>query len=377
MWLNHRTGDASAPKDTMSNRRKPRNKRSGQQHASKSRAAVYARSTTRAAGEPVQAARPTVTGLMGYVAEPVFTADRDQPKPGDLAPSGSPGRYRASFALAVPGRAVVQEEVNFAELIKRGDSLIEVAPAVHDLQVKLLDSASVISYAARVGVNNQHRLRDIELEFDAANFADAYEVSHNIVAPLLSRWSFLHDVAITTAATQIVEVATEIHSWRLTMVGMVKGFADTEGVSDAEHRVLLSAYREGISSTEPMWQALSLYKVAEGVWAMRQARVQAARDAGLTPVEPNERVPTDVSAIGHANEHDAMKLALDPYAGKKFRAAFDDIRETLRHAVAHLDPNGSPLVQDRWQDLQKVQTVLPGLRWMARQLLDAELQAHG
>lgn len=110
---------------------------------------------------------------------------------------------------------------------------------------------------------------------------------------------------------------------------------------------------------------------------MRGRRISAAVAAGSTPDEENERVPTDLTTVGHPNEREALQNALGPYAGMKFRVAFDDIRETVRHAVAHLDPEGNPLVQDRWEDLHRVQTTLPGLRWMARQMLDAELQGHG
>ena len=69
-------------------------------------------------------------------------------------------------------------------------------------------------------------------------------------------------------------------------------------MSNQDHRVLLSAYREGISSTEPLWQALSLYRVAEGVRQMRQARAAAAVAEGDTPNEPSERVPSDLTTVG-------------------------------------------------------------------------------
>ncbi len=54
----------------------------------------------------------------------------------------------------------------------------------------------------------------------------------------------------------------------------------------------------------------------------------------------------------------------------------DGIRPTLRNAIAHLDLDATILIEDRWADLSKVEQVLPALRWIARQLLDAELQSH-
>lgn len=276
----------------------------------------------------------------------------------------------------MPGRNVVQDRLDFEELARQGDSLLAVGAGVRNLNVSVLDGSTGSTVDITVNVNAEHRLRDLEFEIVADGFASAEERSHDLVSALLSRWSFLHDVSITTSAMEIVEVATQTHKWTLTWVGMVKAFADSRGVADADHRVLLSAYREALSSIEPMWQALCFYKVAEGVWAFRQRRTKAAIAAGATPNEPHERIPSDLTAMGHLNEQAALEDALRPYAGKSFRAVFDDIREPLRHAVAHLNPDGNPLVQDRWQDLQKVQAALPALRWMARQMLNAEVQAH-
>jgi hypothetical protein len=108
---------------------------------------------------------------------------------------------------------------------------------------------------------------------------------------------------------------------------------------------------------------------------MRHARTAAAIAAGKTPVQRAERVPLDVSAIDQAGDAGLVE-ALKPYAGRKFTAVLDGIRPALRHGIAHLDPDSTILVQDRWADLRKVEEALPGLRWIARQLLDSELQAQ-
>ncbi|MGH3218309.1 MAG: methylamine utilization protein MauJ [Streptosporangiaceae bacterium] len=308
------------------------------------------------------------------MVEPVFDPAAEPPAPGEPAPSGSPGSYQLTYVLAVPGRAIVQDEVDFAKLVQAGDSLLEVPGEVHQLRIDLDDGAS-FKQTAVVNVNAAHRLRDIELEIQADNFAQAACLGHDLVAPLLSRWAFLHDVAISTSAVQIVEAGSQIHQWSQLMLGAVKAFSDTSGASDLIHRILLSAYREGISSTEPMWQALSLFRVAEGVLQMRRSRAAAAVAAGQTPAEPSERVPSDLTSISQPNDA-GVPEALKAHAGRKFTAVLDDIRPTLRNAIAHLDPDGTLLVQDRWDDLQKVEQTLPGLRWMARQLLDSELNEH-
>lgn len=306
------------------------------------------------------------------MAVPVFTTPAAPPALGEPAPSGSPGTYLLTYVLAIPGRTVAHDEVDFAKLVQTGDSLLGVPAHVHHLRIDLHDGTGP-GQTATVNVNAAHRLRDIELEIQADSRVHAAQTGHDLIAPLLSRWAYLHDVPITTSAVQIVEMATQTHQWSLLMVGAVKSFSDDAGVSDPDRRPLLSAYRDGISSTEPFWQALSLFRVAEGVLQRRQARTAASVAAGETPRQRSGRVPPDLTTIGQSNDLGLID-SLKPYAGRKFTAVLDDIRPALRNAIAHLDPDSTMLVQDRWDDLQKVEQALPGLRWIARQLLDSELQ---
>jgi hypothetical protein len=353
----------------MSGRRrsKPRPQRTPQQP----RLAAFPRPAARALGQPAQSARPYVTSKMSFMVQPVFAPEAARP-PAPPVPQGSPGRYELTFVLAVPGRAVVQDEIDFAKLVHGGDSLLEVPPGTAELRITLQDETGC-EQSAVAHVNDRRRLRDIELAIQADSFTQAASRGHDLVSQVLSRWAFLHDVAITTAAVQVVEAATRTCLWRLLIIGAVKGFSDTLGVSNREHHALLSAYREGISSTEPLWQVLSLFRVAEGVLQMRNARRAAAVAAGQVPAELAERVPAGVDSLGPAND---LRLAdsLRPYAGRKFTAVLDALRPVLRNAIAHLDPDSSPLSQDHWDDLDKAEQALPALRWIARRLLDAELQ---
>jgi ParB/RepB/Spo0J family partition protein len=362
-----RVRSADAGDWLMPKRRKPKLKL--RRTPPRKRPAVFPQPTAQPHGQPTQSGRPHVTSRMNFAMVPRFDTATPPPSPG-----GSPGTYQLTYVLGIPGRAVVQHEVDFAKLVRAGDSLLEVPSGVHSLDVALRDDAGH-ERTATVNISPAHRLRDIELELQADNFAQAAAVGYDLVAPLLSRWAFLHDVAIVTSAVQIVETATQIHQWSQLMLGAVKSFSNVTAVSDSDHRVLLSAYREGISSTEPLWQALSLFRVSEGVLQMRQARASATVTAGGIPAEPSERVPTDLTSVGQANDA-GLPDSLKPHTGKKFTAVLDSIRPTLRNAIAHLDPDNTVLVQDRWADLQEVEHALPGLRWIARQLLDAELQQH-
>ena len=307
---------------------------------------------------------------MTYAVVPVFEAG--DPRNGlTSGPDGTPGVYRITVVLAVPGKNVVRDDVDFEWPDTGGDSLLVAPIGAQAFQITLGDDTEHV--VTTVHLNNHGRLRAISLDVQAPNFQDAARCGHDLAMPMLSRWSFLHDVAITTSGVRIEEMKTGTSRLDLTITGATKMFSDRDSVSTPGHRVLLAAYREGISSAEPLWQALSLYKAAEGVWKLRRRRQEAAVASGETLHEPSERVPQDITAVGHPSEQERLAESLAPYAGKKFRTAFDDIRVSLRNSIAHLEPDGDPLAQDSWDDIRRVYDILPALRWMSRCLLEVEV----
>jgi hypothetical protein len=307
---------------------------------------------------------------MTYVMVPVF--EPSDPRSRLTSGSdGTPGVYRITVVLAVPGKNVVREDVDFESPDTGGDSLLVAPAGAQEFQIRLgNDNEHVVT---TIHLNDHRRLRAISLDVEASDFQDAVRSGHDLVMPMLSRWSFLHNVAITTSGFRIQELTTGATRIDLTIIGATKTFSDRDSVSTPGHRVLLAAYREGISSAEPLWQALSLYKVAEGVWTLRRRRQEAAVAAGQPIHEPSEHVPQDVSTVGHPNERDRLAESLAPYAGRKFRTAFDDIRVALRNSIAHLELDGDPLAQDSWDDVRRIYDILPALRWMSRYLLEVEI----
>jgi hypothetical protein len=306
---------------------------------------------------------------MSFLVVPVY-APGDSRNELTSGPDGTPGRYRIAVVLAVPGTNVVREDVDFGWPDTGGDSLL-VAPDPQEFQITLGNETEHV--VTSIHLNDHGRLRAISLDVEASNFQDAARSGHDLVMPMLSRWSFLHNVAITTSGVRIEEMKTGTSRLDLTIAGAAKTFSDRDSVSTPEHRVLLAAYREGISSAEPLWQALSLYKVAEGVWTLRRRRQEAAVAAGQPIHEPSEHVPEDVNTVGHPSERDRLAESLAPYAGRKFRIAFDDIRVALRNSIAHLEPDGDPLAQDSWDDVRRIYDILPALCWMSRYLLEVEI----
>jgi hypothetical protein len=100
----------------------------------------------------------------------------------------------------------------------------------------------------------------------------------------------------------------------------------------------------------------------------------AALAAREGPAEPSELVAA-VDSLGSAIDL-GLADSLRAHAERKLTPFLDDLRPILRNANVHLDPDSSSLSQDRWEALAKVKHALTGLRWIALQLLDAELQGH-
>jgi len=269
---------------------------------------------------------------------------------------------------------MTHDSVSFEELKRSGDSLLEVAPDVTTLRLELLaEPGDSATREMTVEVNEHHRLRSITFEVEADSFESAVRETYNLVMPILSRWAFVHDVAITIAGVEVHELGTDARQWRLTMAGAVKRFSDPSASSTPQDRRLLEAYREGLSSTEPLYQALSYFKVIEGVWSLRmQRRAAAVANGGQPPREPGERVPLDSIEFLHGGE--AMYAdAHRPYLGKKFTQVREQLRDSLRNSIAHLDFDRDPFGVDTHDDVVAAEQALPILRYMARILLSSEL----
>lgn len=324
-------------------------------------------------GQPVISGRPVVTSRVNYIVVSDFLPGHPQRELSN-GPVGSSGQYEAIFVLAVPGVNIVQEHSNFPKMMAAGDSLLEVREDVAELTVTAATPRSRDELSSiKIGINGSHRISSLALELEAETFKDAAGRAHDVIMPILSRWSFLHDIAIAVSVVQIRELSTNKRSWTHLLRGAVKAFSDSGGSTTAEVRCLLAAYREGISSTEPLYQALSLFKVAEGVYKLRGQRMDTELTTGNSYREPGERIPEQVVAPTSTRSEADLVDALRPYAGKKFTQVRDDFKVILRNAIAHLNPDADPLTPDNYADLERVHQALPVLKYMSRILLASEL----
>ncbi len=327
-----------------------------------------------AIGQPSLSARPEFVSTVSYVVEPVFQAD--DPRYGKSNQGkGSQGNYEATYVLAIPGRNIAQTDIDFESMLKEGDSLLRVPENVSQLNIQLStdmdDEYPTVQLEA--GINRFHRLSHIRLQLEAASFNDANKIAHDTIMPILSRWSYQHNIPITTSAVELRELISESRKYDVTIVPTTKEFGDTNGASTNEGRVLLAAFREGMSTLEPLYQALCMFRVIEGCYTLRTRRQAQIITSGMLFKDPGEKLELSQITIKNPRTRQSIEASFKPYVGKKFTRLRDEFKLNIRHAVAHLDLEGDPLAADDYDDIVKVKQALPVMHHMARILLSAEL----
>ena len=207
------------------------------------------------------------------------------------------------------------------------------------------------------------------------NFKSAEKGAYDVIMPILSRIAFEADTPLEATAVLITEKSTQILFGGTTFLGIAQPQPEyLEGSSTPEIRRFLAAYREGLNSNSPMYQALSYYKIVEGAATYGVNRARAVAKAG-GPVAPDvldsRRVPTDLNHIPNLPEGQVQPASR--FGGLSFREFKDQIEDTIRNAVAHLTPGREVRVADYLDDVQACREVVPILRYIARTLIQDEL----
>jgi len=317
-------------------------------------------------GEPLQTGRPLTTQRLEYTVVPVFPPSDPRHNLSN-GPIGSSGTYAITYSLAVPGTSVNQTEADFDALEESGDSLLSVTTGEPELVFTLGRDDSLQVVAATVNANG--RLGTLRHDVLAADFHSAAHTSYDQIMPLLSRWAFDHDAPITVSGVELLEVATDARKLIATFVGAVKRFSASSSYECSyEAKQALASYREGLSSSEPLYQALSYFKVIEMVFNVRAAERARSKKEHLPTLHPSEKFPTSTEFL-HPFDKEMYGGYFAPYFGKKFTAVRDDLKGSLRNSIAHLDPGRDPFGVDTYDDLLTVERNLPVLRYMARVLL--------
>lgn len=306
---------------------------------------------------------PRVTEYNTVTAVPIFTD-------GDAgSPEGGPGQYDVIFVLGVPGVSGVTTSLDFEATLARGDSLL----AGHGLQVELEAQDGTASNVARITPNTRGRLAHVHLSVTADSFAAAEKEAHDEIMPVLSRLAFEADTALEVTAVLITEQTTQIRRLGATVIGEMQKAPELAELMTSELRPFLAAYREGLNSNSPMYQALSFYKVVEGVATFSGRRARAVGASRSAPDPLAKTIPSDVNDLLEKTEW--ARAVFTPYLGKTFDEIKSSVTNTIRNAVAHLTPGRDVRVADYLDDIHACREVTPVLRYMARELIRAELAA--
>jgi hypothetical protein len=186
---------------------------------------------------------------------------------------------------------------------------------------------------------------------------------------VLSEISFRFDVALDVAGYEAVEEKTEVRWYVFGLVGKVKTFDSEFQLNlDPERGRLLASYREGLNSTNVFYQALSFYKVGEGVRALRKRQSRKAKGASGNTDTPVEAFPANINEL--AIESEVARELFQRYLGKPFFDALDDLKEQIRHAIAHLANLDDVIDHDRYDDVSRCLRAIPVLKYVARTMLE-------
>jgi hypothetical protein len=285
------------------------------------------------------------------------------------SPSGSPGSYEVVFVLGVPGVSGVATALDFDGMMAGGDSLLEST----GLQLELQSSDGSSLSVARIIPNSRGRLAQVRLTVTAGDFSLAENEAFDAVMPVLSRIAFEADTPLEVTGVLLTEQATQTRRFGATLVGAAQPAPSLAGETTPELRSFLAAYREGLNANSPMYQALSFYKIIEGVTKFHTNRVRAAKKRGAP--EPADPLAKQIPA----NREDLVGMTewgrdnFTPYLGMSFAEIRDAVTDTIRNAVAHISPGMDLRIADYAADIRACRAITPVLRSVARELIQDEL----
>jgi hypothetical protein len=91
----------------------------------------------------------------------------------------------------------------------------------------------------------------------------------------------------------------------------------------------LRLFREAISSSNPYYRLLCLYRVREAIERVRKTNDHTLIAQGVTPYRPVRRIP----------DNDLTQCFIPTLIGKRFGAFLDYVYETYRIPIAHFTPD--------------------------------------
>ncbi len=317
--------------------------------------------------------RPNTSGRVEHIIVPIPPPNSPLARI-SRSPKGSSGIYLITFVLGVPGQKVFQDNLNFPTLRDAGDSLLFLPNGIRDIKIQVSASKGFAEIALLK--NKKDAISHAITRIHADSFKDAQSNAYEIVVPTLSHLSFKFDIALELMGFEVVEEKTKTTLYSYGVLGKPKLFNNLENFSaQPEYTRFFSAYREALNSTNIFYQALSFYKVIEGVLANRVRQKRASKtyikgDLGFLQTELLPKTLEDISS------HDDFTVGeFNIHLGKEFKDIHEHYRDLVRNAIAHLSQLDSILDADNYEDISTCEKAVPVLKFMARQMLQNDLEA--
>lgn len=129
-----------------------------------------------------------------------------------------------------------------------------------------------------------------------------------------------------------------------------------------------------MNATNVFHEALCLFKTIKATELLTRGRFLKST-ASESENRPPQRFPEKIEDIDMDSATQGSLFV--PFLGKKFTSVINRYRQVLRNAHAHLDPDKTDdLCADDLNDRTQCIRAIPVLRYIARQLLLAELAAQ-
>jgi hypothetical protein len=325
----------------------------------------------------VEFPRPDASSRIEFTLVPKFPDDHPESKV--VRPRvGRSGIYNINYILSVPGVNTFNSKFDFEQLLNSGESLLQI-PKGEALIIQGKDDN--FTWETHFLANEEGILSRVHTRVTCASFRDAERFAHGPVSTILSYWSFLFDVAIDSSAYVIIEEATGTRKYSVGLVGRIKPFIDDRAFTVLpEYQRILAAYREGMNASNLFYKALSFYKVIEGTLTLRkkERRKQGTLAKGIEPFDINEVFPADIrelpiERVGIYDDEVAV-AAFSKYLDQTFEEVRDDLKDTIRNAVAHLGNFENVLDADRYDDVVTCARAIPVLKYMSRKMLENDFE---
>lgn len=288
----------------------------------------------------------------------------------ESTPQGLPGSYEVTLILGHSSLHIADGQI---ELNPEGDSFIQfLDPTSPNEQIvtAIIQAATSNGSKGSFIITPNKFGRMAKLSFPNVHARDRYQaeaVAYELARPLLGWLSLNYDIPMDIAQIITKEATTANVGTTLwidpKIVGR-DGRFQLPGPLDAYLVECLQQYQEGNNTTNDFYRFLCMWKTFEGASYVRGLINREITRRGCSlDLSRTSRMPTTEDFPENVRN-------------EKFGKIITLYRDVFRNALAHLDFRRSQFIlHNRLEDVRKVREAIPMIRYIARTVLQEEIQA--